>query len=148
MNAFHKEEKKYGSYGQDLFPLLLLPYKLHIALKEIGNMERAVLELRYGLTGKPPMTLNEIGKRFKPSRPWHRQMIRIVPSKVGKKTGLSRETIHHIEAQAFLRLRRVAAKMKIIKLYPRQDGLAEIYAEFNQKVKDYLTEMDKFHAKT
>jgi len=43
-------------------------------LKELTPRERAIIELRYGLRGEGPMTLEEVGKRFKLSRERIRQV--------------------------------------------------------------------------
>lgn len=43
-------------------------------LKELTPRERAIIELRYGLGGEGPMTLEEVGKRFKLSRERIRQV--------------------------------------------------------------------------
>jgi RNA polymerase primary sigma factor len=48
------------------------------ALKKVLSMlsprERAVLELRYGLDGKPPRTLDEVGRTFNVTRERIRQI--------------------------------------------------------------------------
>ncbi|MFA6582784.1 MAG: sigma-70 family RNA polymerase sigma factor [Elusimicrobiaceae bacterium] len=64
------------------------------ALTQIGERERSILEYRYGLTGKKPMTLEEIGKTL----------------------SLSRERVRQIEERAVLRLRRVAQRMGLIEV--------------------------------
>lgn len=43
-------------------------------LEELTPRERAIIELRYGLHGEKPMTLEEVGKRFKLSRERIRQV--------------------------------------------------------------------------
>lgn len=43
-------------------------------LKELTPRERAIIELRYGLHGEEPMTLEDVGKRFKLSRERIRQV--------------------------------------------------------------------------
>jgi RNA polymerase primary sigma factor len=55
---------------------------LHQALEEIPERERNVLELRYGLRGEEPQSLEEIGRRL----------------------GLTRERVRQIEARALERL--------------------------------------------
>ena len=52
------------------------------ALAQLGHRERKVLELRYGLAGDDPMTLEEIGRHF----------------------GITRERIRQIEGRALLKL--------------------------------------------
>jgi len=79
---------------ENLIAVLKLHDELSEALNEIGAREKMILELRYGLTGKNPMTLEEVGKRLK----------------------LSRERIRQIEERALLRLRRVASRMGLIEL--------------------------------
>ena len=84
---------------ENLISVLKLHDELQEALKEIGDRERMIIELRHGLTGQNPMTLEEVGKKMK----------------------LSRERIRQIEERALLRLRRVANRMGLIELNePRQ----------------------------
>ena len=52
------------------------------ALESLGHRERKVLELRYGLAGEDPKTLEEIGRHF----------------------GITRERIRQIEGRALLKL--------------------------------------------
>jgi RNA polymerase primary sigma factor len=52
------------------------------ALESLGHRERKVLELRYGLSGEDPKTLEEIGRHF----------------------GITRERIRQIEGRALLKL--------------------------------------------
>jgi RNA polymerase primary sigma factor len=86
---------------ENLISILKLHDELQQALQEIGDRERIILELRHGLTGQSPMTLEEVGKRLK----------------------LSRERIRQIEERALLRLRRVAHRMGLIELNePRHPG--------------------------
>jgi len=75
-----------------LLSILKLHDELTDALRQVGDRERMILELRYGMSGKDPMTLEE----------------------VGKKLNLSRERIRQIEERALLRLRRVANRMGMI----------------------------------
>ena len=79
---------------ENLISVLKLHDELGLALKEIGDRERMIVELRHGLTGKVPMTLEEVGKRLK----------------------LSRERIRQIEERALLRLRRIANQMGLIEI--------------------------------
>ncbi len=66
--------------------LLNLTFSLHIEelLKELSEKERKVLELRYGLNGKEPKTLQEIGDLL----------------------GLSRERIRQVESEALKKLKK------------------------------------------
>lgn len=79
---------------ENLLSILKLHDELGVALGEIGERERMILEFRHGLTGQTPMTLEEVGKRLK----------------------LSRERIRQIEERALLRLRRVAHRMGLIEV--------------------------------
>ncbi|MHB2025835.1 MAG: sigma-70 family RNA polymerase sigma factor [Elusimicrobiota bacterium] len=79
---------------ENLISVLKLHDELNAALRGIGDRERMIVELRHGLTGKIPMTLEEVGKRLK----------------------LSRERIRQIEERALLRLRRVANQMGLIEI--------------------------------
>ena len=54
-----------------------------LALQTLKDQERKIIELRYGLTGKEPMTLQQIGTLF----------------------DLSRERIRQLEARALRKLR-------------------------------------------
>jgi RNA polymerase sigma factor (sigma-70 family) len=80
------------SNPEDLISILKIHDELKNALKEIGDRERMILEMRYGLSGQTPMTLQEIGEKIK----------------------LSRERVRQIEERGLLRLRRTAAKMGLI----------------------------------
>src|SRR5262249_32872827 len=95
---------------ENLISVLKLHDELGEALHEIGDREQMILELRYGLTGKNPMTLEEVGKKLK----------------------LSRERIRQIEERALLRLRRVANRMGLIELSePRSMGHTNIQPGWN-----------------
>ncbi|MFA6091681.1 MAG: sigma-70 family RNA polymerase sigma factor [Elusimicrobiota bacterium] len=95
---------------ENLISILKLHDELHQAMHEIGDRERVILELRHGLTGQAPMTLEEVGKRLK----------------------LSRERIRQIEERALLRLRRVAHRMGLIELSePRPMGTPNLQPGWN-----------------
>jgi RNA polymerase primary sigma factor len=47
---------------------------LRDALQSLSYRERGVLELRYGLGGKPPYTLDEVGRTFNITRERIRQI--------------------------------------------------------------------------
>ena len=64
---------------------------LQTLLDSLGKKERAVLELRYGLGGQRPMTLNEVGQHF----------------------GLTRERIRQIEVRTLNKLSHSSAAGKI-----------------------------------
>jgi RNA polymerase primary sigma factor len=59
-------------------------------LKDLSPRERAIIELRYGLRGEEPMTLEEVGKRFRLSR----ERIRQVEEKAKKRLLLMAKTRH------------------------------------------------------
>lgn len=82
------------SNPDDLISVLKLHDELKNALKEIGDRERMIVEMRYGIAGQNPMTLQEIGEKLK----------------------LSRERVRQIEERALLRLRRVAGKMGLVEM--------------------------------
>ncbi|MFA5161521.1 MAG: sigma-70 family RNA polymerase sigma factor [Elusimicrobiales bacterium] len=76
----------------NLLSSLKMRDELNAAILQIGDRERSILEMRYGLTGKKPMTLDEIGRKLR----------------------LSRERVRQIEERAILRLRRVTQRMGIV----------------------------------
>lgn len=90
------EDEKQSS-PEDLISILKIHDELKNALNQIGDRERMILEMRYGLNGTTPMTLQEIGSKLK----------------------LSRERVRQIEERAILRLRRIAANMGLIELSNR-----------------------------
>ena len=59
-------------------------------LEELTPRERAIIELRYGLRGEEPMTLEEVGKRFRLSR----ERIRQVEEKARKRLLAMAKTRH------------------------------------------------------
>jgi len=67
---------------ENLISVLKLHDELQQALTEIGDRERVILELRHGLTGQSPMTLEEVGKRLKLSRERIRQIEKIALNKL------------------------------------------------------------------
>ena len=62
------------------------------ALKQVGNREQDILEMRFGLSGHERMTLEEVGKKLR----------------------LSRERVRQLEERGLLRLRRVAQRMGLL----------------------------------
>ncbi len=71
---------------EELVAERILNRDIQIVLEQLGDRERKVLELRYGLSGAEPMTLVEIGKQI----------------------GVTRERVRQIEISALERLRRSA----------------------------------------
>jgi RNA polymerase sigma factor (sigma-70 family) len=94
---------------ENLISVLKLHDELGEALHEIGDREKLILELRYGLTGKNPMTLEEVGKKLK----------------------LSRERIRQIEERALLRLRRVANRMGLIEVNETRSSTPNLQPGWN-----------------
>ncbi|MGC9070698.1 MAG: sigma-70 family RNA polymerase sigma factor [Elusimicrobiales bacterium] len=88
----HVIEDEKQSTPEDVISILKIHDELKNALSQIGDRERMILEMRYGLNGMTPMTLQEIGNKLK----------------------LSRERVRQIEERAVLRLRRIAANMGLI----------------------------------
>jgi RNA polymerase primary sigma factor len=43
-------------------------------LQILPAIERTVIELRFGLGGRPPLTLEEVGQRLGMTREWARQL--------------------------------------------------------------------------
>jgi len=76
----------------------LLLSELEESLKELPERERQILELRYGLKGKEPLTLEEIGKIL----------------------GISRERVRQLEEQALERLRDPLVRQRLLR-YRRSD---------------------------
>ncbi len=97
-DILHEDE---STAPENLISVLHLHDELKLALQEIGDRERMIVEYRYGLTGQTPMTLHDIGKKL----------------------SLSRERVRQIEERALLRLRRVAAKMGLIEISQKQDPM-------------------------
>jgi RNA polymerase primary sigma factor len=75
-----------------IFSLLRVRTDLSFALKQIGPRERNILEMRYGVTGRDPMTLEEVGKKLR----------------------LSRERVRQLEERGVARLRRVTRRMGLL----------------------------------
>ncbi len=88
----HVIEDNKQATPEDVISVLKIHDELKNALSQIGDRERMILEMRYGLNGTTPMTLQEIGNKLK----------------------LSRERVRQIEERAILRLRRIAAGMGLI----------------------------------
>ncbi|MHB9019896.1 MAG: sigma factor-like helix-turn-helix DNA-binding protein [Minisyncoccota bacterium] len=82
-----------------LFEQTRLPHDLALALAEIGERERQIVIMRFGLNGQTPMTLNDIGKKMK----------------------ISREHVRRIEERAVIRLRRWASKLGLVEFGRRPD---------------------------
>ncbi|MCX7905118.1 MAG: RNA polymerase sigma factor RpoD/SigA [Elusimicrobiales bacterium] len=93
----HVIEDEKQSSPEDVISVLKIHDELKNALSQIGDRERMILEMRYGLSGTNPMTLQEIGNKLK----------------------LSRERVRQIEERAILRLRRIASNMGLIDISSR-----------------------------
>lgn len=76
----------------EIFSLLRVRDDLAHALIQIGPREKSILDMRFGLTGRDPMTLEEVGKKLR----------------------LSRERVRQLEERGLARLRRVAQRMGLI----------------------------------
>ncbi len=98
---------------ENLLSALKLNDELNEALAQIGERERQILEMRYGLSQSKPMTLEEIGKSMK----------------------LSRERVRQIEERAILRLRRTAQKMGLVEINEEPLAKAPNYHSGNMPVK-------------
>lgn len=72
-----------------LFSLVRDKSDVSTALRNVSPRERMILELRYGVTGKEPMTLEAVGKKLR----------------------VSRERVRQLEERALARLRRVSSRM-------------------------------------
>ncbi|MBK8871196.1 MAG: sigma-70 family RNA polymerase sigma factor [Elusimicrobia bacterium] len=72
-----------------LFSLVRDKSDVSTALRNVSPRERMILELRYGVTGKEPMTLEAVGKKLR----------------------ISRERVRQLEERALARLRRVSSRM-------------------------------------
>lgn len=72
-----------------LFSLVRDRSDVTTALRNVSPRERMILELRYGVTGKEPMTLEAVGKKLR----------------------ISRERVRQLEERALARLRRVSSRM-------------------------------------
>jgi RNA polymerase sigma factor (sigma-70 family) len=66
--------------------------ELQAALKQVGDREQEILEMRFGLSGHERMTLEEVGRKLR----------------------LSRERVRQLEERGLLRLRRVAQRMGLL----------------------------------
>lgn len=64
-NSLNPEEEAHQSLLED---------KVSEVLEDFEPRERKIIELRYGLTGFPPMTLEEVGGKFGVTREWIRQI--------------------------------------------------------------------------
>jgi len=79
---------------ENMLSSLKMQDEFRLALNQIGEREKEILEMRYGLISNEPMTLEEIGAKM----------------------GLSRERVRQIEERAVLRLRRIAHKLGMIEI--------------------------------
>ncbi len=58
----------------DLIALQLNVEALRVVMTRLGDRERRILEMRYGLNGQEPATLDEVGREFKVTRERIRQI--------------------------------------------------------------------------
>ena len=72
------------------------------AIHHLTEQERSVISYRFGLAGGPPLTLKEIGGKM----------------------GISRERVRQIECQAKSRLRKLFARMRMVKSPSRRPAAA------------------------
>jgi RNA polymerase sigma factor (sigma-70 family) len=75
-----------------VFALVRAQDDLNRALTQVGDRERSILAMRFGLGGRDPLTLEEVGKKLR----------------------LSRERVRQLEERGLGRLRRVAHRMGLI----------------------------------
>ena len=75
-----------------MFSLLRIHDDLGAALEQVGERERHILQMRFGLNGNERKTLEEVGKKLK----------------------LSRERVRQLEERGLMRLRRIAQRMGFI----------------------------------
>lgn len=76
----------------EMLTVLRTQDELGKALDSIGDRERKILEMRFGLNGKDRMTLEEVGKKLR----------------------LSRERVRQLEERGLLRLRRLAQRTGMV----------------------------------
>jgi RNA polymerase primary sigma factor len=67
------EENKYESFEENLFKECLIE-NINNILRSFENIEKEVIEYRFGLNGKPELTLKAIGEKFSLSKERIRQL--------------------------------------------------------------------------
>jgi RNA polymerase primary sigma factor len=67
-------EDEYAAHPHNLAAEKMMRVDLRKTLEGLPERERKILEMRYGLTGEDPMTLEEVGKNFGVTRERIRQM--------------------------------------------------------------------------
>ncbi|MGA7273054.1 MAG: sigma-70 family RNA polymerase sigma factor, partial [Acidimicrobiia bacterium] len=72
LGDFIEDEEAVPAY--DLVVLQLDLESLRSVLTQLGDRERRILEMRYGLNGQDPSTLDEVGREFKVTRERIRQI--------------------------------------------------------------------------
>lgn len=77
---------------EELLMVLRVKADLGTALKQIGEREREILEMRFGFNDRPRMTLEEVGRKLR----------------------LSRERVRQLEERGLQRIRRVAHRMGLV----------------------------------
>jgi RNA polymerase sigma factor (sigma-70 family) len=84
----NKEEQ-----GPDfLMTMLRTNDELRKAMEQVGDREKSILTMRFGIDGRDRLTLEEVGKKLK----------------------LSRERVRQLEERALMRLRRIAQRMGLL----------------------------------
>ncbi|MBK6880675.1 MAG: sigma-70 family RNA polymerase sigma factor [Elusimicrobia bacterium] len=77
---------------EEVFSYLRVREDLARALDQVEAREKSILQMRFGLTGRDPMTLEEVGKKLK----------------------LSRERVRQLEERGLARLRRAAHRLGLV----------------------------------
>ncbi len=77
----------------------LLREKLEEVLNTLSPMEKKIIEMRFGLDGKPPRTLEEVGKMF----------------------GITRERVRQIEAKAIAKIKNNPLRRKKLEMFITND---------------------------
>ncbi len=72
----------------DLAQSAIATREVREAVESLPGREREIVELRFGLTGKPPMTLEEIGKEFDISRERVRQLQNVALERLRSRNGV------------------------------------------------------------
>jgi RNA polymerase primary sigma factor len=101
-----EDEERLGEFIEDHWAVAppdaasfgMMRDEMDSVLQTLSAQERGVIELRFGLTGGMPRTLEEVGRVF----------------------GITHERIRQIEAKTFCKLRHPARRLKLSKRAPSQ----------------------------